>query len=115
MDYQAYLKSPHWKAVRAWAIERAGGVCQICRSGGLLEAHHNNYKNLGAELPGDLIVLCRGCHGLYSTRLPPPPLNDDEPSAANSGDFPSERTLRMLQAVVQRKRRIEEARKGGAK
>jgi hypothetical protein len=29
----------------------------------LLDVHHRSYARLGAELPADLEVLCRPCHG----------------------------------------------------
>lgn len=65
LDYQAYLKSPHWKQVREGAVRRAGWRCQLCGRDGLkreLHVHHNRYKNLGREQPEDIIVLCKGCH-----------------------------------------------------
>jgi 5-methylcytosine-specific restriction endonuclease McrA len=63
--YQRYLQSPHWKATREWALERASRLCQLCRSGDRVEVHHNTYERVGRELPGDLIVLCGECHGRH--------------------------------------------------
>ena len=60
-----YLVSPHWLATRAAALERAGNRCQVCNSAVRLEVHHRTYENLGRELPADLTVLCRACHGLF--------------------------------------------------
>jgi len=28
-----------------------------------LDVHHKTYERIGAEKPGDLVVLCRACHG----------------------------------------------------
>ena len=63
--YQAYLRSPGWRAKREWALERADNRCQVCNGNDRLEVHHRTYENLGAERPGDLTVLCHECHGLY--------------------------------------------------
>ena len=64
--YLAYLDSPEWKARRAALIEKAGGRCAVCDGGGVLQAHHKTYANLGHEEDGDLIVLCVGCHKLFT-------------------------------------------------
>lgn len=63
--YEDYLRSPEWLAKRAWAIDRAEGRCQVCNKPDGLNVHHRTYKNLGAELPGDLLVLCSICHDLF--------------------------------------------------
>ncbi len=64
-DYRSYLQSAAWKQRRREAIQRAGGRCQVCNSSGPLEVHHRTYKRVGRELPGDLTVLCRGCHARF--------------------------------------------------
>ncbi len=65
-EYRAYLASDAWQERRARALAEAGGRCQIDASHeGPLDVHHNTYERLGAELPGDLIVLCRACHGRH--------------------------------------------------
>lgn len=84
LEYRAYLLSEHWQAVRRGALWRAQNRCQspICRYHwvrGLtdseitecvphgdyrLDVHHLTYERLGAELPDDLLVLCRDCHEL---------------------------------------------------
>jgi hypothetical protein len=64
--YENYLKSTIWRDLRAAAIERAGGRCQICNSDLLLQVHHRKYpSSLGWEHPEDLTVLCRRCHDLF--------------------------------------------------
>lgn len=72
-----YLKSEHWKATRARAIELAGKKCSRCRksAGALLdvpgvrfgvcihlEVHHRTYERLWFERDSDLEVLCQLCH-----------------------------------------------------
>jgi hypothetical protein len=32
-----------------------------------------SYENIGEELPEDVIILCDGCHELFSNRLPTAP------------------------------------------
>lgn len=61
-NYAKYLQTDHWKTTRKAAIDRAGGVCQFCRSTEQLNVHHNTYERLGEELPSDLLVLCQTCH-----------------------------------------------------
>jgi hypothetical protein len=65
MPYEAYLETAHWKYARVKAIDRAGGSCQLCNERGDLDVHHRTYERRGHEKPGDLIVLCRDCHGRF--------------------------------------------------
>lgn len=60
-----YLRSEHWQATRKVALEAAGHRCQVCNGAQRLDVHHRTYANVGKEQPGDLTVLCRGCHDLY--------------------------------------------------
>ena len=62
-EYRQYLKGPHWLARRKLALFAASYRCQACSSTVRLEVHHESYARLGAELPADLRVLCRACHG----------------------------------------------------
>lgn len=70
MIYEDYLKSPQWKARAAAARRRAGYRCQLCNAAGELHAHHRTYDNLGNEKPGDITVLCVGCHAHFHERIP---------------------------------------------
>ena len=65
MPYEAYLKTEHWRATRAAALERAGHSCQVCSRTNDLQVHHRSYANRGAEQPQDLTALCNGCHGTF--------------------------------------------------
>ena len=68
-DYSKYLRSKHWKNTRKKALERADFQCQLCAcKDAVLEVHHNNYANLGAEKNQDLIALCRPCHRKFHTK-----------------------------------------------
>lgn len=64
-DYAAYLASEHWQITRAFALDHAGHRCQVCNSAERPEVHHRTYVRRGAELPQDLIVLCRKCHETF--------------------------------------------------
>jgi hypothetical protein len=67
LPYAEYLKTDHWQKERTGALKRAGYHCQVCRATGVqLDVHHNTYARLGCEEPGDLLVLCGGCHELFS-------------------------------------------------
>jgi hypothetical protein len=66
MNYQEYLKTPHWLSTREKARIRAHNRCQICNSDERqLQVHHRTYERRGEELPEDLIVLCDECHKIF--------------------------------------------------
>ena len=66
MSYRLYLQTPEWRRTRAAALMRAGERCALdATHAGPCDVHHNSYDRLGAELAGDLIVLCRECHELH--------------------------------------------------
>lgn len=87
-EYKAYLASPLWQEKRKVALERAEHRCQLCNRTKQLDVHHRTYERFGGEeLPGDLTVLCRGCHEHFhdgrravsrSKPPPPPPLSIPE-------------------------------------
>ena len=65
MPYREYLETPEWQARRKAALKQAGYRCQVCNRSRELHVHHRTYERRGAELPGDLTVLCDECHALY--------------------------------------------------
>lgn len=65
LPYKQYLNTHHWRTVRKKCIDRALGKCQICNSPKELECHHRSYENIGNELDGDTVCLCRECHNLF--------------------------------------------------
>ena len=69
-DYQQYLKSARWKAVRLWMLDYCDNTCEKCGAHKNLEVHHKTYERLGSEkMPDDLQVLCNECHeGLHERR-----------------------------------------------
>lgn len=60
--YAQYLASPGWRKRRNEALKLSGWQCSRCGVRKGLEVHHVTYERIGAELPEDLAVLCRGCH-----------------------------------------------------
>ena len=65
--YDEYLTTDYWKAVTQAVKQRAGYRCQVCNSQHDLQSHHRTYDHRGRELEhlGDLICLCRRCHGIF--------------------------------------------------
>ena len=61
-DYQNYLNSPGWAALRAAAYRRAGSRCELC--GKEAEAiHHIKYpKNYSEDTMDNLLAVCKRCH-----------------------------------------------------
>lgn len=70
MPYKEYLLTDHWQQVRMEALQRSDHSCQLCKNAKNLHVHHNTYKRRGAELPSDLIVLCKGCHEKFHDIMP---------------------------------------------
>ncbi len=60
--YDAYLRSPQWRAKRERVLARDRGVCQGCLSAVATEVHHTDYRRVGNELLIDLTSLCDKCH-----------------------------------------------------
>lgn len=64
-SYNAYLKSPQWKAKRERMIGSQSGSCEMCGQTKLarqLQLHHRTYDHIGCEPDGDLQILCEKCH-----------------------------------------------------
>jgi hypothetical protein len=63
-DYVDYIRSPQWEAFAD--LQRLHALYRCERCGTLtfeLEVHHATYERLREERPGDVLVLCRICHG----------------------------------------------------
>ncbi|MBA7673369.1 hypothetical protein ES703_81565 [subsurface metagenome] len=72
MPYAEYLNTAHWQSVRAEALRRAAGRCQLCNAQSDLHVHHRTYDRRGYEWPADLTVLCADCHAKFHDKLPVP-------------------------------------------
>jgi hypothetical protein len=64
MEYQLFINGPIWARIRKRFLElHASSICTGCRTTSLLDVHHLTYTRFGgAELPSDLMALCRTCH-----------------------------------------------------
>lgn len=62
--YGQYLSSPEWKSKRQKVLERAGWLCEGCRSCRPTQVHHLTYEHVGNELLYELVALCDSCHDL---------------------------------------------------
>jgi len=61
--YRQYLKSDHWKRLRAEAIERYGNKCSECDCTQHIQIHHKTYRTpLESCTTDDLMPLCREHH-----------------------------------------------------
>jgi hypothetical protein len=70
MSYGQYLRTPHWHAVRKFALDYYEHKCAICNThAGPLEVHHRTYTRKGAERPADVVVLCGDCHKRHHGKL----------------------------------------------
>ena len=70
MSPEEYLASPEWQRTRDVALELAGNRCsRNGRHKGQLDVHHVLRVRIGAELPGDLVVLCHDCFAEQRPRV----------------------------------------------
>lgn len=60
MKYKEYLKSKHWKDLRASYFKKTT-LCEICWNK-WKNLHHRTYKNIWKENLNELILLCKACH-----------------------------------------------------
>lgn len=67
MPYREYLRSEHWQAIRAKALQRARFRCQLCNASAPLHVHHRSYEHRGEEQyhMADVISLCAPCHAKH--------------------------------------------------
>ena len=74
-SYQHYLQSQEWQEIRQSVMERARGMCEVCREAGVLrkamDIHHVRYPKLwGQEHLTDLLAVCRAHHRLLHGNVP---------------------------------------------
>lgn len=61
-EHDAYLQSNEWKKRRRLVMERAGGICEGCRSAKAVHVHHLTYAHWKRELLWELVAVCVPCH-----------------------------------------------------
>lgn len=61
-NYSKYLRSVEWKEKREQVMQRAGRLCEGCRSAPADEVHHLTYEHVGHEFLFELVAVCHSCH-----------------------------------------------------
>lgn len=90
IDYDAYLKSSGWRAIRRAVLARDGGQCTECRSAERLHVHHMHYRTLGFETGEELLTLCERCHDALHARWKSRRFSNPEPGGIRSAPFPDQ-------------------------
>lgn len=67
-EYEEYLRSPHWQAVREDVWRAQKGKCFLCPRP-IRDVHHRNYDRKGFERNADVVGLCGNCHGIEHNAL----------------------------------------------
>jgi hypothetical protein len=60
--YNAYLRTPAWRARRSLVMQRAGGWCEGCRKQEATQVHHLTYAHVSDEFLWELVAICDDCH-----------------------------------------------------
>jgi hypothetical protein len=82
-----YLRSDHWKELRAQAFEAHGRKCAKCPSTTNLDVHHLRYGLIFDVTPKDLQILCRPCHDKEHAPAPQKPKKVKESKTPNAMYF----------------------------
>lgn len=61
-EYDAYLKTEKWRALRTKILRRANGVCEGCGKLAATQVHHLTYKHIFEEFLFELVAVCDPCH-----------------------------------------------------
>lgn len=61
-EYDDYLRSARWRALRNRVLARAGGLCEACLDLPASQVHHLTYAHKGNEFAWELRAVCDDCH-----------------------------------------------------
>jgi 5-methylcytosine-specific restriction endonuclease McrA len=61
-NYERYMSSPEWKALRGIVLARDKHTCQGCLTEPAKEVHHRTYEHFMKEFAFELMSLCKECH-----------------------------------------------------
>jgi len=68
-EYNEYINSPKWQAIRQKKLIESGRICSECGTAkGKFHVHHLTYKRFKKEELRDLAVLCKPCHMAHHER-----------------------------------------------
>ena len=70
---EVYLKSRHWRDLRAAKFAIQGRKCERCPRRNTLQVHHNSYRSIFDVEVGDLEILCDECHSREHGKWRPDP------------------------------------------
>lgn len=57
-----------WPGIRQKVLRNSGGICGLCGEDGAVEVDHIIPRHLGGSSdPGNLMAVCRKCHGYKSS------------------------------------------------
>lgn len=59
---------PRWSGIRQKILRNSGGICGLCGGDGAVEVDHIIPRHMGGSSdPGNLMAVCRTCHGRKSS------------------------------------------------
>lgn len=61
-EYDVYVLTPAWQAIREKVLKRAKGICEGCAVRPASQAHHLTYKHFLHEFLFELAAVCKDCH-----------------------------------------------------
>jgi len=92
-SYAEYNETPHWRSFRAQILGTNLPTCPACFAAVAVNLHHLTYQRIGAELPTDVIGLCRRCHEATHQAL-------DAFYPGKSLEFQAERTTQVIERAT---------------
>lgn len=107
-NYQIYLNSPEWKALRQQVISRANGICERCHNRPISHIHHLTYVRFGNEYLEDLEGLCIPCHEYYHPKQVAKQKALDGIQKELDGLTPEGRQERALRAIAKETRKFNQ-------
>jgi 5-methylcytosine-specific restriction endonuclease McrA len=84
-NYNNYLESDAWRAVRARVFQRTDGICEGCRRVKATQVHHLSYKNVTKEFLWELVAIYDGCHNRVHGFADGPEIDFDNLQSATGG------------------------------
>ncbi len=72
IDYEHYLRTDHWRALRIRIYDKRKAKCEFCEMvlpKNEFQVHHKTYERVGHEREKDLVLCCQLCHQKEHDRL----------------------------------------------
>ena len=103
MRYADYLKSDHWRALKAEKASKRPKRCALCRSATRVDCHHVLYRRWFDVQTSDVRWLCRECHGLVHAVLDAGEVRPSKKNRANAQAI----WILVEHAIARRQRRSQ--------